>query len=425
MNRFLSFFLFCFSLQLVAADHRVILDEIRFVGQKTIPTEILSSELGLKLEQPYAEAQLRQAAYRLERLPFVLEAGIQLRKGKTRGRYELVVKITEMRRRFWMLLGEPFIYTDQDYFQEDGGTGSDLQVNPIAPLFGYRMQVGRKGVFQYLSPLFFFYSHYDLFGTGGVVTLGAPMPVEFQNAAYAANDRLTTVTPDLAVASTWLDLRFPLVGNHWLRAGHRFYLGTLDEWQPAGEEPRDSEDFRTEFQELQIFWTYNSTDHSLFTTSGYQAEAGLRIRHLNLEWDGEEGLPPFPDSEEEATGLFFQGRRYWDLRRGRTVALGLAANGQNHEHRESGQDADFETGVFKVDALFAKNFGQQKIWGKTRDIRLEATAAWSARHSTQNDTSDLGNKDHWQAGLSLVSQDDLFHIRFSVLAQNTNEVWWP
>ena len=55
---------------------------------------IVSGETLLKMGQTYTERELRQAVYRVRRLPFVVNAESTLRKGEHDG-YELVIPVVE------------------------------------------------------------------------------------------------------------------------------------------------------------------------------------------------------------------------------------------------------------------------------------------------------------------------------------------
>ncbi len=69
---------------------KIVVEGVRHGSEKIVAAETL-----LTPRQAYSEAQLQQALHRVERLPFVVEAGFSLRRGSERGRHELVITVTE------------------------------------------------------------------------------------------------------------------------------------------------------------------------------------------------------------------------------------------------------------------------------------------------------------------------------------------
>ncbi len=64
-------------------------------GGRRASQKIVASETLLTPGRSYTEAELRQGLQRVARLPFVVEADFSLRRGSERGRYELVISVTE------------------------------------------------------------------------------------------------------------------------------------------------------------------------------------------------------------------------------------------------------------------------------------------------------------------------------------------
>src|SRR4051794_17102739 len=76
---------------------RFLIERITVEGTKEAAANIIRSETLLRPGESYNEGELRQAVYRVHRLPFVLDASFSLRKGSRRGAYELVIDVQPAR----------------------------------------------------------------------------------------------------------------------------------------------------------------------------------------------------------------------------------------------------------------------------------------------------------------------------------------
>src|SRR5438270_12828530 len=76
---------------------RFLIEKITVEGPKAAVANIVRVEMLLREGGSYTEDQLRQAIYRVHRLPFVLDASFSLRKGSRRGAFELVVEVQPAR----------------------------------------------------------------------------------------------------------------------------------------------------------------------------------------------------------------------------------------------------------------------------------------------------------------------------------------
>jgi outer membrane protein assembly factor BamA len=94
---------------------------------KRVSPEVVVAESRLREGADYSEADLRDAAARLTRLPFLLSAEFSLEKGSERGRYVLVVTINETRTFFYALDLRHIFTTDHrvepDYSDRIGVAG--------------------------------------------------------------------------------------------------------------------------------------------------------------------------------------------------------------------------------------------------------------------------------------------------------------
>lgn len=76
---------------------RFLIEKITVEGPKAAAVNIVRAETLLRAGESYTEDQLRQAVYRVHRLPFVLDASFSLRKGSRRGAYELLIEVEPAR----------------------------------------------------------------------------------------------------------------------------------------------------------------------------------------------------------------------------------------------------------------------------------------------------------------------------------------
>ena len=74
---------------------RFLIESISIEGARYSSPRILIAESRLTEGRSYSEAELRDAMFRIKRLPFVLHTDFRLAKGTERGRYVLVIAIEE------------------------------------------------------------------------------------------------------------------------------------------------------------------------------------------------------------------------------------------------------------------------------------------------------------------------------------------
>ena len=88
---------------------RFFIETIAVEGAGQASSGIVVSESLLEEGRGYNEAELREAVYRVNRLPFVVEAAFTLGKGSERGRYRLLITVEEVETFFF---GADLIYRD-------------------------------------------------------------------------------------------------------------------------------------------------------------------------------------------------------------------------------------------------------------------------------------------------------------------------
>lgn len=318
------------------------IERIRVENLRRATPDLVIAESLLLEGQTYDEIELRQAVFRIQRLPFVLDAGFSLAKGSERGRYELVITVEEIRRFFF---GEDAVFTHfTNSVAFDTLFARDWSVSP-GPLAGVRFFVGRYGVlFGSVAGGRGFqagYTHYDLFGRRGFLSLGLtangccqvqvfplgldPTFSSWQNEGDSREARLTVGLPlegDLGV-------RFEVVSQASEEGERRSLLG-LD--RPRGT--LEYEDLAQRRASLAL--TYDSTDDPVFPSQGISASLGLDytwaeadlrvleplfgvgVNEIELP-PGEDGL--VPDYRSEQVRLGFEVAQHWQPWSRHTVSL--------------------------------------------------------------------------------------------------------
>ena len=244
-------------------EHHI--ESIVIEGNRYTKSAIVRSASRLKEGRSYSEKDLRSAIARVQRLPFVREAEMSLRRGSERGKYQLVIEIVELAPFF----GD-FSTTWLDYDAVDGGRFSDDDARLTARYFFGRSSMifasaipnrrwsdddgGFIGVDLYQAG----YTEYDLFGQGIFLTL---------DVLYSPGQSDDFVDSDDQI-SPGLLLTIPMFENNWLRVQGRTteVKATLTDFDTGGDA-----DFSARSDLFSLAWEYNTTDDSWLPMSGLLA----------------------------------------------------------------------------------------------------------------------------------------------------------
>lgn len=157
---------------------RFLIERITVEGPKEAAANIVRAETLLREGGTYTEEELRQAVYRVQRLPFVLDASFSLRKGSQRGAYELAIGVQSNRWFFFDHYVRAFGF-DQPLDLEDETVQGDRFSVTLGGLAGVRHFVGRSGVvFAALDSregIQAGFAQYDLFHRGILATAGVSL----------------------------------------------------------------------------------------------------------------------------------------------------------------------------------------------------------------------------------------------------------
>lgn len=265
------------------------------VRNSTRSAEIVRAESRLEEGQSYTERELREASYRINRLPFVYDSTYSLEKGSRRDAYVFVVTITATR---------PFFYDAE----VDVTTNQyDREYGSLSAIAGGRTFVGRRGVahvavghnddlggdLRGLRSVEAGYTQYDLFGTRAFATLNVAAP-------FAGHNRFD---PSPSVL-----LGVPISRNQTVTARFGGQSGSS-----GSEDTPVQSQYRSRHGELA--WTYNSTDHPFFPAQGVLLSASLRRQTNSQQIRYPSPATPFETMTYEARfdSLTLTGTKYWRL----------------------------------------------------------------------------------------------------------------
>ncbi len=218
---------------------------------------IVAGESLLKPGGTYNEGELRDAVYRVKRLPFVLSADFSLRKGSVRGSYELVIKVVATKPFFFSVDAIGQRYRDLTF----GGVG-DFGWNATSSL-GARQTIGPFGeaFLQWNQTDYDYgrgsreyqvgYNQYNLLGRGAVASVVYTQSVP---SLFGSRRRLQ------------LELTVPVSGNHALQVGV-----TGDRYESVLGDVTN----RSQYVRSSVGWMYDDTDDPVSARDGQRVEATL------------------------------------------------------------------------------------------------------------------------------------------------------
>lgn len=318
---------------------RFLLESIVVEGvQRDAPREIVVGESLLKPGGEYTEQELREAVYRVKRLPFVLDAELSLRKGSERGAYELVITVEETRTFFYSadLNSSRSDYTEGSYSTTSlsGTAGARWFVGSRGLVYGSVQGQDEDGPWAAQVG----YTHYNLFGRGGFASVGL----------------LKDLDDGFGDIYLWsLSLGFPIVGNHSLRAD---LSASRSSYEFAGS----TDKLESQFAELS--WIYDTTDDPLFPTTGTKLVGSAG--YGTSENDFGDLFNEF-DSRSDARLFSLQGKRIWTLTPRQSVAAELGAMWR----RYSG-DVGFTIGGARYQSYSTGLSHTLNLWGFEKTERI-------------------------------------------------------
>ena len=306
---------------------RFLIERIEVRNAQRVKPQLILSESLLREGQEYSEAELSAAAGRLSRLPFLLSVDFALEKGSDRGRFVLVIHVTETKPFFFFIDARPTVIDDSrrslDYEIDPGSESKDAAL-------GFRWFVGGRGIVHLgttgrrsrqgftsgYSAWAVGYTQYDLFGTGAFATLNIRRPFD---------------SPAEGLISPQLVVGVPVTTNQTLTLNYEDTNFRDDDIQFLGL------DFHRQDKErvMSLAWTYNTTNQPFVPTRGTILRAtalrSMRDRSGFLFF-GPIGDPNNPDPLPTAyaqhmngSGIDLAASRYWELSELNSVSAGALA----------------------------------------------------------------------------------------------------
>ncbi|HEV8580933.1 MAG TPA: hypothetical protein VGX68_17845 [Thermoanaerobaculia bacterium] len=382
---------------------RFLIEKITVAGPKEAAANIVQSETLLREGETYTEDQLRQAVYRVHRLPFVLDASFSLRKGSQRGAYELLIEVQPAR---WFFYDQwnRFFRSSEPLDLEEHALELDRTSLSADILVGARLFVGRSGVlFADLNSqdgVEAGFTKYDLFHRGILASAGLSW-----NSCCVREVLPLALDPTF---SSWsfersrkisLGVSFPLSGPQSLQVSLSDRHGDAGTLQPVlGTQTGFIQffDFSSfvlggdlDYRRAEAKWVFDTTDDPLVPSRGLSLSAGVeasQLRALDLVAVFRPGLfeepveTPFSSSRSEQWIAAGSAIRHWSLTPRQTVSgSGRVAIGQSRidnlavgERILGHADVDYVGGSLGIQ--HALTLKRSREPGDFSDLRLETGA---------------------------------------------------
>lgn len=415
MNRTLALLLFLLTIPLApiplaAQDAPLFIERIEVRNHKRVSPEVVIAESRLSEGRAYSEAELRDAATRLSRLPFLLSVDFSLEKGSERGRHVLVLTVNETKPFFYLMDGVAYMddspYAEIEYDDRPGSSSESLTL-------GFRWFLGRRGAAHvafsgignertFLSDYASFvvgYTQYDLFGTRAFATLNLKLPVE----GYGEG-----------LLSPQLVLGVPLSPNQTVTLEY-------DESRFTGEtRVFDGNEIENRLGQriVSARWSYNTTNDPFFPTRGTLLSVAPHYGWtdgVDTFFDG--ALEPRKEAFHTSTyGVRAGATRFRELT-GRTAAWGDLRGEWAQFDRRSDHFPDF-TGTASsagVGAGYGFSLWTPEERAQGGDSRFEVIGRYTYRADPEYETDYFNHEPHvYQASLSWMRRSSWGSLRLGV-----------
>lgn len=264
---------------------RFLIERITVEGPAEAAANIVRAETLLRAGELYTEDQLRQAVYRVRRIPFVLDATFSLRKGSRRGAYELLIEVQPARWFFYDAWVRTFAFEQPVVLGDEAFLGDRSSV-ALVGLAGARHFVGRSGVVfaavDSREGAQVGFTQYDLFHRGILASAGVsrdvccitevlPLGLDPTFSSWSFND---TVRVSLGLA-------VPLSGPQSIQFAASERQGDHGTSQEVLVPPGARNGLRTmsgenlSYRRAEAKWVLDTSDDPLIPTRGLSVSAGL------------------------------------------------------------------------------------------------------------------------------------------------------
>lgn len=237
-------------LPVVVQAQPYVIDAIEVAPGSRVPVELVRAETRLTIGNSYTEEDLRQAVYRIRRLPFVLKADYAV-DGRT-----LVITIADIKPFFFEIDVEGFVFGSSG-----GGVLGAVEVGGrlfagsrgvFEGTLGTRLASGSSGDFRDVT---LSYTAYDLFGSRAWVTAGLTKSIVGEGGTDEISPRLTIGVP---------------IGRT------QSIIGSATRFADSTDRVINRVPVTTEFESTsaQVSWVRDTTDDPYFARRGTQLSAG-------------------------------------------------------------------------------------------------------------------------------------------------------
>ncbi len=326
------------------------IESIAVEGIRQASANVIVSESLLQQGRRYSESELREAVFRVNRLPFVVTADFSLAKGSERGKHRLLIHVEEAQNFFF---GSDLTYKSFSGSLAEAGTfENDVRDSLTA---GVRAFAGQGVFFAALEDgedLQVGYTRYRLLDRPILLRLA-------YEREQCCSQRLLDPSLDPGLA-TWtttgdsdrleLTVGIPLGGNHSLRfdashvetdsASRRLLGGRSSGVDLFGSNDSTSGVGINDLQqrELELAWVYDTTDDPIFPSRGDAVTTSIGLRQLEGDLTSLATTEPVdlitPTTFLPAVGTLGQlssrlvslslyGARHWPVASRQTVSLSM------------------------------------------------------------------------------------------------------
>lgn len=372
---------------------RFFIESVSVEGVRWASARVIVAETRLQPGRDYTESELRDAAARATRLPFVLRVEPRIERGTHRGTYRLVLAVTETK---------PFFF---------GGTYLDEHDQPdVRQLtLGARRFAGRSGMLHGAATTLFDdqlyelgYTQYDLFGSGVFVAA----TLEYGEIPSDLGRVYHATLPDRLTANVVAGV--PLRGNHALRATFLSAPLVVFSEKPRQELTPANSGKIERATTAELSWIYDSTDDPLFTTRGIRSIVGAGRRNVPFV------VPLHPvalRSNQHHRWLTAELRRAWSLAPRHTILAQAGLTSLRRDFGPTGYDLEHSP---SFGATYAYSlFGPDRP-SPLGDLRLETGLVHERSYFKDDFDQDSSGITAARVGLLFRSEWGVVRLRFDL-----------
>ncbi len=416
------------------------IERLRVEGLQRVSPELIIAETLLESERVYSEGDLRAAIYRLQRLPFVLDADFTLGRGSQRGRYELQIMVRETR---------PFFFSSTwatTLFNNGVRESRDSSDTESSTQLGWRFFVGRSGV---LFAAFgvdggslgggaqLGFTQYDLLGRGIFLSLTLAKNGCCETAFPLGLDPTFSEWDTDGAFRTSITLGVPLNRNQSIQLA----LSNLESSDQQGRRLLQTElgailAYNTlRHRNITLSWNLDTTDDPLFPSRGLELSGGIELglleANLIAQTDVESDvLGPPTDLDNRFWRAFASASRHFPLNRRTTASLGarLAAGHSEIRNLPAGLGTtisaeDLEVIELALSSRLSVDLLPRRRHRRWGELRWETNGVYSYSHLSPacllplseleqaTLTTSLALRNRWgvlRLGFSFVSLENIF-----------------